>query len=79
MNSRLDLLQRKAAAWLLLPGAWISPRHMRFWVIALILTYTLSGFLLLPWIGKSQIIARVSESLQRPVQLDELRNAQAPH
>lgn len=39
----------------------------------LILTYTLSGFLLLPWIGKSQIITRVSDTLQRPVQLDELR------
>ena len=61
------------ATWFVLPGAWISLRHKRFWALVVLLVYTLSGFFLLPWIVKRQVVASVGATLERPVALDELR------
>ena len=53
--------------------AWRNPRHKRFWLLPLILLYTVGGFLLAPWAIQSQVIPRVAGYLGRPVSLDELR------
>ena len=54
-------------------SAWRNPRHKRFWLLPLILLYTLGGFLLAPWVIQSQVIPGVAEYIGRPVVLDELR------
>jgi uncharacterized protein involved in outer membrane biogenesis len=51
----------------------VQPRHKRFWLLALLLTYTLSGFLLLPWLAREQTVTRLSALLQRPVALETVR------
>ncbi len=51
---------------------WWNPRNKRFWLLLVILLYTLAGFLLAPWVIQSQVIPRVAEQLGRPVSLDEL-------
>lgn len=59
--------------WCAAPGAWTSPHHKRFWVIIALVVYTLSGFFLLPWVARHQIVENVGLSLERPVELDEVR------
>ena len=35
--------------------AWLSPRKARFWVVILLVAYTLAGFLLVPWLLQREL------------------------
>ena len=52
---------------------WLSPRRKRFWALALLLLYTISGFFLVPMLVKSQIIATAREDLGREVTVERVR------
>lgn len=53
-------------------SAWYSPKRLRFWLIALVLIYTLVGFFLLPWVAKQQTVKLLSKQLERPVSLEKV-------
>ena len=55
------------------PRDWLSPRRKRFWVTIILAAYALSGFLLVPWVARHQIPEVLSEVLERPVTLDQVR------
>lgn len=55
------------------PRAWIDPKRKRFWLVVLLLAYTLGGFFLAPWIAKRQTVDILTEMLGRPVHLEQVR------
>lgn len=76
MSENTGRLKRTAAAvrqrlWGT-PRDWINPRRKRFWALSLLLLYTLTGFFIVPWVAKQQIIDRVGELVDRPVTLEAL-------
>ena len=62
-----------ASLWQAPGSAWISPRRKRFWVVALVLLYTLVGFWLAPWVIKGQLENQLSTLLDRPVRVAGVR------
>jgi hypothetical protein len=54
-------------------STWINPRRKRFWAVVALVAYAVLGFLVAPWIARGQIVELVSTTLNRPVELDELR------
>jgi hypothetical protein len=60
-------------AWLGEPRRWLDVRRKRFWVVAVVLFYTLAGYFLLPPILQRQIVASLEKTLDRPVVLEDVR------
>lgn len=60
-------------AWLGEPRMWIDRRRRRFWVVAALVTYSLLGFLIVPWIARSEIASALGKTFDRPVTLEGLR------
>ncbi|MDJ0926997.1 MAG: DUF748 domain-containing protein [Gammaproteobacteria bacterium] len=54
-------------------NAWWSPRHKRFWVLVLLLLYTLGGFFLAPWVAKRELLAWIKSSYGLDATIQELR------
>ncbi len=52
---------------------WWSPRRKRFWVVALLLVYTLGGFFLVPWIVKRELPAFIEAQTGHSASLKEFR------
>ncbi|MGI9330611.1 MAG: DUF748 domain-containing protein [Gammaproteobacteria bacterium] len=53
--------------------AWLSPRQARFWLVIAALTYTLAGFLLLPWLLQRELPGLAQNFLQRDAQVTQVR------
>ena len=53
-------------------SAWRNPRRKRFWLLPAILVYTLVGFVLVPWIVRTQVVPGVSADIGYPIELDEV-------
>lgn len=53
--------------------AWLNPRHARFWIVILLITYTLAGFFLVPWLIKRELPTVVQDLLQRPASVAAVR------
>jgi len=51
---------------------WISPRRKRFWLILLVLVYTLSGFFLAPWLIERIATQKVAE-LDRSLSIGDIK------
>jgi len=45
---------------------WLTPRRKRFWLLVALAVYALLGFLLVPWLLRTQGEARLSGLLERP-------------
>ncbi|MDB4307971.1 DUF748 domain-containing protein [Gammaproteobacteria bacterium] len=52
--------------------AWYNPRGKRFWLLLLVLSYTLAGFFLAPWLIKRELPAISQHFLQRTGQVEEV-------
>lgn len=53
--------------------AWLSPRSARFWVVILLVLYTLAGFFLVPWLIKRELPAFAQNLVQRPASVTAVR------
>jgi hypothetical protein len=62
------MTQTASAHW----STWLSPRRKRFWVVVLLGTYTLAGFVGVPWVLKSQLSSLAREYLQRDARVTEI-------
>ncbi|WP_218668158.1 DUF748 domain-containing protein [Vreelandella utahensis] len=49
---------------------WASPRRIRFWLLALVVAYTLLGFLALPWIIQYLAVSTVKEDYNRELRIE---------
>ncbi|MFO7786596.1 MAG: DUF748 domain-containing protein [Halospina sp.] len=49
---------------------WVSPRRIRFWLLALVIAYTLLGFLALPWIIQYLAVSTVKEDYGRELRIE---------
>jgi len=49
---------------------WLTPRRKRFWLLAALVLYALLGFLLVPWLLRTQGESRVSALLERPFTIE---------
>jgi len=54
-------------------NAWWNFRRKRFWLLVVLLSYTLAGFFLVPWVGKRQAVNFVTENLGMELSIDKLR------
>ena len=52
---------------------WINVRRKRVWCLLVILTYTLAGFFLAPWVVQHQLVSGLSALLDRPVAVEGIR------
>jgi len=52
---------------------WLNVRRIRFWLVLLLLVYTLAGFLGLPWLLRTTAIESVREDLGRDLRIAEIR------
>ena len=52
--------------------AWWSPRRKRFWAWLLLLIYTLTGFLLAPWVAKRELLSAIELQTGLKASLQEL-------
>ncbi len=62
---------RRAFPWPL--DAWWSYRRKRFWLLVLLVVYTLVGFFLLPWIAKREVVSVLEAQFGLPVSLAQVR------
>ncbi|AXS81619.1 MULTISPECIES: DUF748 domain-containing protein [Marinobacter] len=51
---------------------WINPRRVRFWLLVLVATYTLLGFLALPWIVQYVAVNTAKEDLGRDLRIESV-------
>ncbi|MDZ4731152.1 MAG: hypothetical protein SH820_14530 [Xanthomonadales bacterium] len=51
---------------------WLSPRYLRFWLVVLLLAYTLGGFFGAPWLLKRLAIRQVAE-LDRTLSFGDIK------
>ncbi len=51
---------------------WFSPRRKRFWVILVVLLYTLLGFFAAPKIIRNQLTALLQDDLGRPTSIEKI-------
>ena len=52
---------------------WLSPRRKRFWIIAVVLLYTLLGFFAAPAIINNSIIKLLQDDLGRPTKIEKIK------
>lgn len=53
--------------------AWLSPRKIWFWLLALLACYTLAGFFLIPWLIKNNINELAQQFATRSAEVREVR------
>jgi hypothetical protein len=53
--------------------AWLNPRNARFWLVILLVVYTLAGFFLLPWVIKRELPGFAQSLVQRPASVAAVR------
>ncbi len=51
---------------------WLNPRGLRFWAVAIIVLYTLSGFFLLPYLVKDALVNFVNKDLGRSARVEKV-------
>ena len=56
-----------------LRSTWLSPRRVRFWLLVLLILYTLLGFFALPWAVKSIAVNTVQDDFDRELQIESVR------
>lgn len=56
-----------------LRGRWLSPRRVRFWLLAVILAYTLLGFFALPWILQYVAVDTIRDRSGHVLQIEAVR------
>ena len=61
-----------ARDWAVPLGKWYDPKMRRCQVLIGITIYTLFGFLVLPWIAKSQLEQSLAETFKSPVSIESL-------
>jgi len=49
---------------------WINPRRIRFWLLVLIIVYTLLGFLALPWLVQYVAVNTAREDFGRELRIE---------
>ncbi len=52
------------------PRYWFHYRRKRFWVLMVLVLYTLAGFFLVPWVAERQLPAIARDLLERPVRVE---------
>ncbi|NMT64967.1 DUF748 domain-containing protein [Marinobacter orientalis] len=52
---------------------WASPRRLRFWLLVLVVLYTLLGFFALPWIIQSVAVSTVQEDFGRELRIESVQ------
>jgi hypothetical protein len=52
---------------------WLNPRHTRFWLIALLLLYTLGGFFAVPALVKRLAVAAILDGAGREATIERVR------
>ncbi|TDT41693.1 uncharacterized protein DUF748 [Halospina denitrificans] len=53
---------------------WINPRRIRFWVLVLVLVYTLLGFLGLPWLVEYFAVKTAREDFGRELRIEAVHS-----
>ncbi|UCG71428.1 MAG: DUF748 domain-containing protein [Chromatiales bacterium] len=53
--------------------AWLSPRNARFWVVILLILYTLAGFFLVPWLLQRELPGFAQTLVQRDAAVTTVR------
>ena len=51
---------------------WASPRRVRFWLLALVIAYTLLGFLAVPWLIQYLAVSIVKEDFGRELRIESV-------
>ena len=51
---------------------WASPRRVRFWLLVLIIAYTVLGFLILPWLIQYLAVSTVEEDFGRDLRVEAI-------
>lgn len=49
---------------------WASPRRVRFWLLALVIAYTLLGFLIVPWLIQYLAVSTAKEDFGRELRIE---------
>ncbi|PAU82483.1 hypothetical protein CK501_01630 [Halovibrio salipaludis] len=49
---------------------WASPRRIRFWLLALVIAYTLLGFLIVPWLIQYLAVSTAKEDFGRELRIE---------
>lgn len=62
-----DSLQTRLAR-----SQWVNPRGFRFWTVVIILLYTVTGFLLIPYLVKDGLIGFVENDLKRSAHIEKV-------
>ncbi|RUO25566.1 hypothetical protein CWE09_02195 [Aliidiomarina minuta] len=52
---------------------WASPRRIRFWLLILLILYTLLGFFAVPWAVEYMAVNTVEEDFERKLQIEKVR------
>ncbi|MGM0525813.1 MAG: DUF748 domain-containing protein [Pseudomonadota bacterium] len=53
---------------------WVSPRRIRFWLLVLLILYTLLGFFGLPWITQYLAVNTVKEDFGRELRIESVQS-----
>jgi hypothetical protein len=51
---------------------WLSPRRIRFWLLVLLVLYTLIGFFAVPWAVKSMAVKTAKEDFNRDLNIENV-------
>ena len=51
---------------------WLNPRRKRFWVIVMVLLYSVLGFFVAPWVLKNSVIGLFQDDLGRQVRIEKV-------
>lgn len=57
------------SAWSWLREDWLNLRRIRFWLVAVVIVYTLVGFLVLPWVATGYAVNMVAADLGRDLRI----------
>lgn len=52
---------------------WLSPRNARFWVLVLLIVYTVAGFFLVPWLVQRELPGFARDLVQREASVATVR------
>ncbi|MGM7319578.1 DUF748 domain-containing protein [Idiomarina sp. ST10R2A5] len=52
---------------------WVSPRRVRFWLLVLVILYTLLGFFALPWIIQYVAVNTAKEDFDRELRIESVQ------
>jgi hypothetical protein len=61
-----------ARLWSYLRRRWINVRRVRFWVVVLVVLYTLGGFLVLPWAAGTVAVDTVRDDFGRELSIGNI-------